>query len=63
MPWWDAPEGRQTHEVTIPCLCADPDFCVTERYVADVRIAVAEIERLAYAVSPPIAYSDGKPGA
>lgn len=46
MAWWDAPEGRLTHEVTIPCLCADPDFCVTARYIADVRIAVAEIEAL-----------------
>ena len=34
------------HEVAVLCNCGDATDCVMERYVADVRIAEAEIERL-----------------
>jgi hypothetical protein len=35
-----------THEVTVPCDCEDIEHCDMERYIADIRIAFAEIERL-----------------
>lgn len=72
MPWWDAPEGRLTHEVSVPCLCADPDFCTTALYIADVRIATKAVETLAnaltkarrrYAGKRTLANNSGKPGA
>jgi hypothetical protein len=36
---------RVTHEVMVLCNC-DSDPCRMELYVSDVRIAVAEIDRL-----------------
>jgi len=36
-----------THEVSVLCDCDDLEQCRTEVYVADVRIALAEIQRLA----------------
>jgi hypothetical protein len=38
------PEG--THEVSISCSCDDIEQCETERYIADIRLALAEIESL-----------------
>lgn len=40
------------------CQCSDIEHCRMERYIADVRIAVAELEALKrYSQFPPIAYS------
>jgi len=36
----------KTHEVRVLCSCEDIECCEIERYISDVRIAVAEIERL-----------------
>jgi hypothetical protein len=38
--------NEQSHEVSIMCLCGDIENCRMERYIADVRIAYAEIEQL-----------------
>lgn len=35
-----------THEVRVLCNCDDIECCAIERYVADVRIAVAELHEL-----------------
>jgi hypothetical protein len=39
--------GGMTHEVMVLCSCDNIECCKMERYVSDVRIAIAQIERLA----------------
>jgi len=34
------------HEVSVWCTCADVEHCRTELYFADVRLAMARIQRL-----------------
>lgn len=36
----------QPHEVSVLCACEDVEDCEMERYISDVRMAYAEIERL-----------------
>ncbi len=36
-----------THEVMVLCSCDNIECCKAEIYVSDVRIAIAQIERLA----------------
>jgi hypothetical protein len=36
----------ELHEVMVLCDCEDIECCRMERYIADVRIAFEEIERL-----------------
>ena len=36
----------ETHVVEVPCNCGDVEHCAMERYIADVRTAFDEIERL-----------------
>lgn len=45
-PWWEPAPEAVTHEVTVPCLCAepDPDLCRTALYISDVRILKAELD-------------------
>lgn len=45
----DKPRARRSdppHEVYVLCDCGDVEHCAMERYVADIRIAFAEIDRL-----------------
>lgn len=35
-----------THEVMVLCSCDDIEQCSTELYVSDVRILVAELDKL-----------------
>lgn len=56
-----------THEVYVLCNCDDIECCRMERYVSDVRIAVAEVDRLqqvdqrieqVWGVSPEVVFRD-----
>lgn len=51
-----------THEVTLPCSCADIEHCETERYIADVRIAKAEIAWLKFERDTLSGYVEGALG-
>lgn len=37
-----------THEVSVLCNCADIAHCRMERYIADIRLLKAEVDRLTY---------------
>jgi hypothetical protein len=43
-PWWAPKPAGTTHEVSMLCACPSADACVTEKYLADVRILRAELD-------------------
>lgn len=40
----------EAHFVETPCSCGDLEHCATVRYIADIRIAFDEIDRLSLAL-------------